>query len=209
MLIISPALIAGEIVNINAVSNCKLSNSVTISLDEGTWLITPTNPSIDAEANFIAWSAWTDQHAWLNRVHLSSVDGIVTLGTGDYFPSAQLAFDDPNNLPVKLELDVPDVVKFYVSDSSCSDNSGGISVRIKKTYPPTQACLDARSDLAIVMDKILECKEFDSYGSWICTDPTREVATQEKKDCLAVVRHECRGDVLPDNVSCEIEKVTD
>lgn len=74
-------------------------------------------------------------------------------------------------------------------------------------WPPTQDCLDARADLGVVMDKILECKDFDPYGSWICMNPMREVATQEKNDCLAVVRHECRGDALPSGVSCEVEAV--
>lgn len=83
----------------------------------------------------------------------------------------------------------------------------GCAVTTTAYAGPTPACLAARADLGTVMDAILECKNFVPTGSWVCTSPTREVATQEKNDCLAVVRHECRGWPLADGVSCDVEDV--
>jgi len=74
-------------------------------------------------------------------------------------------------------------------------------------WPPTQACLDARLNHAVVMDTILVCKSYDPYGSWICSRPLRTVATQEKKDTLAIVRHECRGVALPDDTFFEPQDI--
>jgi hypothetical protein len=72
---------------------------------------------------------------------------------------------------------------------------------------PSQPCLDARVNHAIVMDTILVCKDYDPYGSWICTKPSREVATHEKKNTLAVVRYECKGERLADQIFFKPENI--
>ena len=134
----APLTLAANVVNIDARSNCgtnpTAANPVEVSLNAGKWLLTPTNPSIDPEANFTAWSAWGDNRSF-NAVRFSSMNGVGTLGTGDVFPDAQSAFDAQGNLPVELELTAPDTVKLYSYDNYCSDNSGGISIRIEKIPP--------------------------------------------------------------------------
>jgi hypothetical protein len=139
----APLTLAADVVNIDALSNCGVNpnydaNSVDVSLDAGKWLLTPTNPTIDSEALFTAFSFWSDQHGWSNRARLDSdLNGINNklLGTPGIFPTPQAAFDADGNQPVILELAVADTVEFYIADSYCDDNSGGISIRIEKEIP--------------------------------------------------------------------------
>ncbi|MCK5522373.1 MAG: hypothetical protein KAI83_04485, partial [Thiomargarita sp.] len=138
----APLTLAAEVVNIDAVSNCGVSpnqdaNSVDVSLDAGKWRLTPTNPTIDSEALFTAWSPWSDGHGWINKAKLDSdLNGInKLLGTLDVFSTPKAAFDADGNQPVILELAVADTVEFYISDSICHDNLGGISIKIEKEIP--------------------------------------------------------------------------
>jgi hypothetical protein len=74
--------------------------------------------------------------------------------------------------------------------------------------PPTDACVEARVDLSMVMDVIQSCKAFLPDGPWICEpDLFRPDATVMKKDCLALVRYECRSDFPEPKGPCDPDEL--
>jgi hypothetical protein len=117
--------------------------TVNVSLEAGTWLLTPINPSIDSRARFTAWSWHNGQH-WFSSLSLiaSSLGNISnfdsrfnippSLGSFSFSSNPTAAFYHSNNVPVIVKLNVPDVLKFYVSDDVLTDNRGGVSIRIEQ-----------------------------------------------------------------------------
>lgn len=123
---------ADEIVNLNG----RVSSATTVNLSRGIWRLTPTNPSIDPEAIYTAWSAWSTAHLWLNGVRYIVNGGSPEfMGSGTRYPTPQEAFSDPENKAVTVHLATAGTISFSILDSTYSDNHGGISIRIEKMGP--------------------------------------------------------------------------
>jgi len=75
---------------------------------------------------------------------------------------------------------------------------GSLITTTSYAWPPSEACVNARAAHKSVMCVIKSCKNFDPRGAWICSDLSRPDVTEMKKDCMAILRHECRPDDFPD-----------
>lgn len=111
--------------------------NLVLTLGSGTWLVRPTNPEIDAQAIYTAWS-WGSQFSAYWTTHV----GVANLATGDqyyrtkgdprviYTTQHSAYYDDPLNVPFEMEVTQPTQFAFYTGDSYLGDNAGGASLHV-------------------------------------------------------------------------------
>jgi hypothetical protein len=153
------------LININAQTNCA-SNPIQVSLDAGIYLIEPIG--VNDGGSYDAWNAWGDRASctnsdgcrytypttvdgWINNYVIASpnIDAI-TIGDTPKDPKAQThIYDEFDVYPdassaltaaqsVLFSLTEAGTVEFFLTDSPCSDNSGGISLKLSQqgSEPP-------------------------------------------------------------------------
>ena len=140
MLTISISQAAPIIVNIDSRVNGDINYgypSVDITINAGIWLLSPTNPTIDAGALYWAWSPWDNGTAWDTQIKFQTSLLSQKIGIASWEPTAGEAFYNSANLPIEITLATSDTLRFYVLDWNLTDNIGGVSIRIDKVPTPS------------------------------------------------------------------------
>lgn len=145
MLILCAAATHAQIVDIDAVANCPLGNALQLPLTAGAYNVT----QIDTNGGgaFTAWNAWgfvggcdpqgaNCTNGWLTSYRIVSADVPDDGYGGGIYETAELAFlNEAENASFVLPTD--QTVSFYIGDSNCGDNLGGVSLEIAPGQVPT------------------------------------------------------------------------
>lgn len=118
-------------INIDSFTNTT-DNPVVFAFEAGTYNVTPI------AADYTSWSAWNDQHLWLNSYSISSDEFSFTVSNG-LWDTATLAFD--NALGSSFTLASAGNVSFSIRDSYYLDNSGGITLDVNPVPEPATMML--------------------------------------------------------------------
>jgi len=107
-------------------------SSVPLPLSAGLWRITVADNEND---HYDAWSAWSSGDNWMWRLGIT-VPGVVDLPTwapydAGLFPTQQAALDANVGGSMTISLDAPATAYFWVLDSGCADNRGGMTVSVE------------------------------------------------------------------------------
>jgi hypothetical protein len=119
----------GNALTINLDAKTSPITPVEVYLSAGTYIVTPI---ID---EYTAWTAWSDEHAWLNEYWLDSnefeafrVNNLINYGT------VEEAFS--NALGTTFTLAANGSVSFFIVDHYPNDNSGGMSLSLSPAPVP-------------------------------------------------------------------------
>ena len=98
-------------------------------LSAGTYIVTPII------ADYTAWTAWSDGHAWLNEYWIDS-DEFEAIRVNDLtnYGTVEEAFT--NALGTTFTLAANGTVSFYLVDHNPGDNSGGMSLNVSPAPVP-------------------------------------------------------------------------
>ncbi len=110
-------------IDIDAVTNTTY-NPIEVSLAAGTYTVTAF------DGTYSAWTAWTDQHSWLNSYSLSSDEFDAYLVTNGQYDTPELAL--LNAVSTSFTLTSDGTVSFFIMDDPYGDNFGGISLEISR-----------------------------------------------------------------------------
>jgi len=119
-------------IDINAVTNTT-TNPFVINFEAGTYNVTPI------DANYTAWSAWSDQHLWLNGYSISSSEFSAFTVYNLEWVTPELAF--ANALSTSFTLASAGTVNFFISDNPYTDNSGGMTLDVTLVPVPEPATM--------------------------------------------------------------------
>lgn len=140
------------IINVDAVNDAS-GSPVSLFLGAGTWLITPTNPTLDGAAAFTAWSAWSSGPYWLNYLEILDVNaatyhqfGAAGPGVSGSHLTQVDAFAAIAGQQITITLAAPGELRFFVGDNIPGDNRGGMSVDVRAAPVP-----DSGSPAALVL----------------------------------------------------------
>jgi len=140
--------VSAAIVNINSITNNE-SSPVSISLDAGTYEVTPIG--VADGGSFNAWNAWNGGQVigcdsngencgagWLNWYYFSSSEfGEILNWDGVIYANASLAL--ANSISTSFTLTSSAIVNFYIKDGTNGDlawdNTGGISLNVGSLVP--------------------------------------------------------------------------
>lgn len=130
------------VINVDAI-NDAIGSPTSLYLGTGTWLITPTNPTLDGAAAYTAWSAWSSGPYWLNYLEILDVSaaayyqlGAVGPGVSGSYLTAEDAFDAIAGQQITITLGSPGELRFWVGDNIAGDNRGGMSVDVRAAPVP-------------------------------------------------------------------------
>ncbi|MFG0283088.1 MAG: GC-type dockerin domain-anchored protein [Phycisphaerales bacterium JB039] len=145
------------VVNIDARLHCKVSGSggsVPVTLEAGVYVVTPVGPP---EGAFTAWNPFgggvsgcdpsgaSCATGWYYRhVGVDAAGDLVHLMGSDFWATAEQALAAAPRQ--QMRICAPGVVEFYVGDSLCGDNIGGVSIRIEPWGCPADLTLDGALD---------------------------------------------------------------
>ena len=143
------------IVDVDATIHCSATGiGAEIELPAGVYLVTPIGPP---EGEFIAWNAWGSvsgcdpaglgcSTGWLHRWAARDA-AAVTVGSGgapDIYATPEQALAAA---PLRqLRICETGTVIFLVGDSLCTDNDGGVSLRIEPSGCPADLTVDGSLD---------------------------------------------------------------
>jgi len=141
-----PVLLSAQppIVNIDAIANCATdsSNAVEVTIPAGTWLVRQIDTS--GGGDFTAWSPWADttncsgdtcETGWIMGTNIMAPDvPHADFGTYDPYATEELAFENDAG-EISITLASEQTVKFWIQDTPCTDNRGGISLEITESVP--------------------------------------------------------------------------
>ena len=134
------------IVDIDAVANCATdsSNAVEVNLPAGNWVVTPIDTS--GGGAFTAMSVWDSNvgcdasgenctNGWFMDYKLMAPD-VPENGFGVYalYATPEQAFANDAE-GTSFMLPTAQTVKFWIEDTPCDDNRGGVSLEITEGVP--------------------------------------------------------------------------
>lgn len=140
--------VSAAIVNINSITDNE-SNPVSISLDAGTYEVTPIGVADGGSYN--AWNAWNGGQVigcdsngancgagWFHWYYFSSSEfGEISNWDGVIYANSSLAL--ANSISTSFTLTSSAIVNFYVKDGTNGDlawdNTGGISLNVGSPVP--------------------------------------------------------------------------
>jgi hypothetical protein len=133
---------AGTVINIDARVNgdpASGNTPVWLFLPAGTYEVTLVNPTLDTQAQYMAWSDFRlfspmtgEIRFWRADYEIRTMNGTVLLKTPVLPPSSspQVAFTQASANIFQFEVPTDQQVQFFVPNTSLSDNSGGVSVHL-------------------------------------------------------------------------------
>lgn len=146
-LMVGAPTLHAQIVDIDAVANCPAGNAVQLPLTAGAYNVTQIDQN--GGGAFTAWNAWGPDrvsgcdakganctNGWLTSYRVAAPDVPDDGYGGGVYATPELAFqNDAENTSFVLPSD--QTVSFYISDSNCGDNAGGVSLEIAPGQVPT------------------------------------------------------------------------
>ncbi len=132
------------IVNVDGRANCPAGNALEVPLTAGSYSATPID--ISGGGAFTAWNAWglvsgCDQNGancdngwiWSYRFFAPDVPDD-NVGSGGVWETEDLAFENAAE-GTSFTLPTDQTVSFYIPDSNCGDNIGGVSLDVVEEVP--------------------------------------------------------------------------
>lgn len=135
-----------QIVDVDSNSNCPIGNAVQVALTAGSWTVTPIDDS--GPGAFTAWNAWGGNvigcdgggancdNGWLTTYRIVAPDVPDNGFGGGVYETDDLAFQNSAEGTL-FTLSSDQTVSFYINDSNCSDNVGGVSFDVSPAQVPT------------------------------------------------------------------------
>jgi hypothetical protein len=160
--------------------------TLNISFGPGTWLVTPTNPSIDSEAIFTAWSPWSSG-IWSSAIQIETSSSKYSTGTFSHSPSPEEAFYNPANLPIIIELNHSESISFFVRDWELSDNLGGISLRFEQADTDFDGILNNEDNCPLISNPSQTDNELDGIGDLCDADDDNDGVLDTSDNCPFLV----------------------
>ena len=137
------------IVDVDSAANCPVGNAVQVPLTAGFWVVTPIDEN--AGGAYTAWNAWGGNvsgcdmnganctNGWLTSYRIVAPDVPDEGYGGGIYATPELAFENEAE-GTTFTLPTNQTVNFYIGDSNCSDNVGGVSFDVSQgvsTFPNT------------------------------------------------------------------------
>lgn len=142
----------GQVVDIDARRHCSgVGGGAMVALDAGSYRLVPIGPP---EGQFTAWNAWGRvsgcdpsgagcSQGWIHS-YRAATDRILAAAWRGIYSTPQMALDA--GAVARLKLCDGASVRFYLSDPSCGDNTGGVSLRIEPDDCPADVDLSGSLD---------------------------------------------------------------
>jgi hypothetical protein len=119
------------------------SSSVTpvvFALSSGLWKVIPTNPTLNSQATFMAWSPFGGG-TWVSIMAAINLDTRQQWGKGHtsaytYLSPESAYYDDESNVPFMMNVTNAAQFAFCTGDSYTGDNAGGVSVIVTRISDP-------------------------------------------------------------------------
>ena len=167
-MIVSASSALAVIVDVNAVTNCASddSNAVQLALAAGSWSVTQIDTT--SGGAFTAWSPWSTEagcdpagancsQGWVMSSEIMAPD-VPQFGLGifDVYETPALAFANDAESTV-ITLPTAQTVSFWIEDTPCTDNRGGVSFEVLEAVPtmPSRGLLLLVAVLLIVGSGLL------------------------------------------------------
>lgn len=144
---------SGQVVNIDAKVDCTgAGGAQTLPLNAGVYLLAPIGPP---EGLFTAWNAWGTSATgcdpsgagcttgWIHGYLVETDRELAHLWVGP-FATPEQALGAAS--AVRIRLCEPATVRFFVNDTPCGDNGGGISLRVEPDPCPADVDLSGSLD---------------------------------------------------------------
>lgn len=134
---------AAVIVDVSSVSNCPVGNANQVQLSAGTWVVTPIDEN--SGGAYTAWNAWGSvsgcdssgancTNGWLASYSIVAPDVPDDGFGGGTYQTPELAFQNEAE-GTSFTLQSDQIVSFYIGDSNCGDNLGGVSLDVSQGVP--------------------------------------------------------------------------
>ena len=131
---------AAVIVDVSSSSNCPIANANQVPLTAGTWVVTPIDQN--SGGAYTAWNAWGSvsgcdssgancTNGWLTSYRIVASDVPDDGFGGGTYETPDLAFQNEAE-GTSFTLPSAQTVSFYISDSNCGDNVGGVSLDVNQ-----------------------------------------------------------------------------
>jgi hypothetical protein len=111
-------------------------SDLLLAIEPGTWLLSPTNPSIDPQATYTAWSWWSSGRYWTSAILvtdiLSGYSWTKGNGTPTYTNQTDAYYIDPLNVAINITTCDAMLLAFCTGELAVSDNLGGASLHVTR-----------------------------------------------------------------------------